>query len=259
MDVELRPVTEDEYPAFARAVAAVFGHVVEEAEIPRWRSVTRLHRTLAGFEGGEIVCTAGAHEFDLTLPGGTAVPVTGVTSVGVQPTHRRRGLLRRMMARQLDDAAARNEHLAVLTASESLIYGRFGFGVASHKREWRLPVPGADFLRPPAAGGRIRTLVAEEARRVLPGIYEQAIRRIPGAVSRRAAWWDRWFLDLPDERRGASSDASGRVRRAAPLAVSPSGITVPQGDPRVDAPSRPAVHSHPAAESQRVSDGKEAR
>ena len=183
----------------------VFGHVVEEAEIPRWRSIVRLDRTIAGFEGGEIACTASSFEFDLTLPGGNVVPVAGVTSVGVQPTHRRRGLLRRMMAHQLDDVAARGEHLAVLTASESLIYGRFGYGVASVKREWSLAVPGADFLRPPAAGGRIRALRAEEARKVLPGIYERAARRIPGAVSREAAWWDKWFLDLPEHRRGASA------------------------------------------------------
>lgn len=205
MDVELRPVTEDEYPAFARSVGAVFGHVVEDDEIPRWRSVTTIERTIAGFDGGEVVCTSGAHQFDLSVPGGHVVPVSGVTSVGVQPTHRRRGLLRRMMAAQLDAAAARGETIAVLTASESSIYGRFGFGVASHKREWALPVPGADFLRPPAADGRTRTLLAEEARKVLPDLYEQATRSLPGAVSRRAAWWDRWFLDLPDDRRGASA------------------------------------------------------
>jgi predicted acetyltransferase len=205
VDVELRPITEDEYPAFARAIGGVFGHVVTDDEIPQWRSIVKLDRTIAGFEGGEIACTASSFELDLTLPGGDAVPAAGITSVTVQPTHRRRGLLRRMMAHQLDDVAARGEHLAVLTASESLIYGRFGYGVASFKREWALPVPGADFVRPPTAGGRIRTLVADEARKVLPGIYEQAARRIPGAVSRDAAWWDKWFLDRPDLRRGASA------------------------------------------------------
>ena len=54
-----------------------------------------------------IVATAAAFSFELTVPGHALVPTAGVTMVGVHPTHRRRGLLVRMMEEQLADVAAR--------------------------------------------------------------------------------------------------------------------------------------------------------
>jgi predicted acetyltransferase len=54
----------------------------------------------------------------------------------VLPTHRRRGVLTAMMQRLLDDAVEHSEPLAILTASEGGIYGRFGFGVTSRAESW---------------------------------------------------------------------------------------------------------------------------
>jgi predicted acetyltransferase len=228
MDVELRPVTDDEFPAYVRQVAAQFGSFVPDREIASARRQMDLGRTIAGFDGDDIVATASAWTFAMTVPGGAAVPTAGVTFVGVQPTHRRRGLLRRMMAMQLDDVARREEPVAALTASESVIYGRFGYGVASVKREWSLRTDGTELLRPPAAAGGIRMLTADDAPKVLPGAYAEAIRRIPGAMSRSEAAWDQWFADPEDERRGASAlffavhDAGGYVawrRHGEPVLV----------------------------------------
>ena len=72
------------------------------------------------------MATAAALSFELTLPGLTTAPAAGIAGVGVLPTHRRRGSLRRMMAQQLDDVRARGEPMAVLHASQAAIYGRFG-------------------------------------------------------------------------------------------------------------------------------------
>src|SRR5687767_5978373 len=67
---------------------------------------------------GEIVGNAGAYTRDLTVPG-AVVPAAHVTFVGVLPTHRRRGLLRRLMVQQLSEIrAAGHESIAVLWASE---------------------------------------------------------------------------------------------------------------------------------------------
>src|SRR5262245_44509724 len=123
MDLELRPITDDEWPAFQRAISTGFG-TVPRADAPP-SPVSKLletERTLAVLDDDEIVGTTGAYSFALTIPGGVQLPVAGVTMVTVRATHRRRGLLVAMMDRQLDDVAARGEALAVLTASESLIY-----------------------------------------------------------------------------------------------------------------------------------------
>ncbi len=98
----MRPIIEDERDAFNRAVATAFGTIQTADELTSWGDALTVDRTLAVFDRGRIVATAGAYSFDLTVPGGAHVPTAGVTVVGVHPTHRRRGLLTRD-----DDGTAR--------------------------------------------------------------------------------------------------------------------------------------------------------
>ena len=205
MELELRSITDEEFPRFAADLASSFGEELDEVRTERYRAYSDVDRAFAVFDGPEMVGTAGSFAFELTLPGGASVPVAGVTSVSVRPTHRRQGILRRMMAHQLDDVARRGEAVAVLTASESSIYGRFGYGVAAFELKWTLPRAGNAFLRAPRAGGRIRLVSAEEARKVLPAVYELARRSIPGAVSRRPSWWDNWAHDQSEDRDGGTT------------------------------------------------------
>ena len=80
---------------------------------------------------GKWISTCGAYSRVMTVPGG-AVPVAAVTFVTVQPSYRRRGLLTQMMQHQLADIVERGtEPVALLWASESSIYGRFGYGRAT--------------------------------------------------------------------------------------------------------------------------------
>ena len=74
------------------------------------------------------------YSFQLSVPGREVLPAAGVTWVAVLPTYRRRGVLSSLMRRQLADVRDRGEPLAVLWASESVIYGRYGYGRAS----WQL-------------------------------------------------------------------------------------------------------------------------
>jgi predicted acetyltransferase len=205
MVLELRSITDHEFPRYALDLSMSFGDDFDEAQIERYRALSDVDRAFAAFDGGEMVGTAGSFSFDLTLPGGTALPVAGVTAVSVRPTHRRRGVLTAMMDHQLDDVAHRGECLAVLTASESSIYGRFGYGIASFKVDWTLPRQHNSFRHPPRAGGRMRLVTAAEARKALPGVYARAICDLPGAVSRRDSWWDHWAQDIVQDRGGATA------------------------------------------------------
>ena len=108
--------------------------------------------------------------------------------MSVLPTHRRRGLLRSMMERLLDDAIAHDEPVAMLTASEGGIYGRFGFGVAIRTSTVEVDTRDAMFLGPRPAG-TLRMVQLDEARGVEPEVFDRARRRQPGAVSRFDSWW----------------------------------------------------------------------
>src|SRR3970040_634533 len=103
MGYELRPIMAEELPAFAAADAAAFGWDVAPEDLERIGNLLELDRTLATFDGREIVSSTSIYSFEMTVPGGAALPAAGVTWVAVKPTHRRRGILRGMLGRQLSD------------------------------------------------------------------------------------------------------------------------------------------------------------
>ncbi len=205
MDLELRPIEPDEFPAFSRAIEAAFGHQPTDVEIDLWRDVTEFDRTVAVLDGGRIVGTAGAFSMQLTVPGGRTLPTAGVTAVSVATSHRRRGLLSSMMSHQLDDIASRGEPVAVLTASESVIYGRFGYGIGTSFLSTRIAQPNGGFAQPLADAGRCRRVDVDEAGIVLPSIYDAYRVTQPGEVSRTDAWWHQRLTDHEPWREGASA------------------------------------------------------
>jgi predicted acetyltransferase len=198
MDITLRSATQDELPAFSRAVATAFGSIGTDAEVSEWVLGLEADRTIAAFDGDTMVGTAGAFTFELTVPGGALVPAAGITVVGVHPTHRRQGLLRRMMDMQLDDVAARGEPLAVLNASESVIYSRFGYGLATFITHWTMRTEGTVLTSPSRAEGRIRLVEPKDASTIVPALYDAARKRSVGEVTRGPDVWQHFFGDRPD-------------------------------------------------------------
>lgn len=204
MALDLRPVTEEEWPAYVRAVEAAFGSHPDDEDITAWRSVTDIDRTLAVFEGDRIVGNAGAFSLELTVPGDATIPMAGVTAVGVRSTHRRKGVLTAMMRKQLEDVRDRGEPMAGLYASESIIYGRFGYGIASSQVQITIDTDRADY-RSPLPEGRLDIVDSEGAAKVLPEVFDRSRRQTPGDVTRSAGWWDIFFKDKEKDRRGASA------------------------------------------------------
>ena len=205
MKYEIRPVTVEEYPKFARAVGSVFGEVVSDEEIAEWLKTTDLDRTVAVFDQDDIVGTTDSIAFQFTVPGLQILPVAGVTAVSVLPTHRRQGLLTAMMRYQLDDVRARGEPLAILLASESIIYGRFGYGLATTQGTYEIDPRFAAFATQPEQQGRLRMIDKTAAAAILPEVYDRYRRLQPGALSRSGPWWDRHLSDPERHRHGASA------------------------------------------------------
>jgi predicted acetyltransferase len=206
MTIEVRGIVDDEAAAFMRNVFWAFSAQPTAEELDDELGIAENDRQVAAVEGGQIVGTAGAYTFDLTVPGGGQLPVAGVTVVGVLPTHRRRGVLRSMMTHQLDDVAARGEPIAVLTASESSIYGRFGYGVATRLAKVRVDTTGGlPMLAEPAAGGRFRLVEPDDHSSVAAPVYDSVRRSRVGELSRPEAWWTMLQRDREKWRHDASA------------------------------------------------------
>ncbi|MGN7797442.1 GNAT family N-acetyltransferase [Leifsonia sp. 22587] len=84
----------------------------------------------------EPVGTVNSWVAPLTVPGGARVDAWAISSVTVAPTHRRRGIARALLGGELRTAHALGVPLAILTVSESVIYGRWGFGPATYATAW---------------------------------------------------------------------------------------------------------------------------
>jgi len=220
LSVHVRPVENvQELAAGIGAIGHYFGGwpTLEQAE--RFGRNLPQERMHAAFDGDEIVGGAGAFPFELTIPGGQ-LGCGGVTVVGVLPTHRRRGVLTRLMQAQLEDIRDRGEPLAALWASEEAIYRRFGYGMAALGAEMAL-ARGYHALRSPASEDvRVRLVSLEEAKELVPPIYERTRLRTSGMYARSPDWWVTRILDDPAERRenGAAKNVAIADRDGAPAA-----------------------------------------
>lgn len=220
MALDTRVLQADEWDVWYDHLELAFGGVPESPEERTlYRSLTELDRSLGVWDGGTCVGSAGSFGFRLSVPGGAVVPAAGVTMVGVAPTHRRRGVLTSMMRRQLDDVRAGGEPVAVLTASEPEIYGRFGYGVAAYDLLVDIDTTRVRLNAPPGTDEvRLRLVDPLKALDDCERVYAALVAGRPGMPARQPGWERQGLLDPESRREGASplkcvvaEDAAGVV------------------------------------------------
>lgn len=162
-------------------------------------------RSRCAFEDDVVVGTLAVFSMQMTVPG-AILATAGTTGISVRPTHRRRGLLRRLMAAHFEEIRDRGEPLAALWASESSIYRRFGYGEAAKMCVQRIDRAHTALLpeaRPEA--GACRMVTQAEALELAPPVYDRARRERPGMMERSALWWKHAVLrDAVYDRRGGT-------------------------------------------------------
>ncbi|WP_329495925.1 GNAT family N-acetyltransferase [Kitasatospora herbaricolor] len=189
---EIRAITEDDLPGWDRALAVGFlrPHAGEATEYRRLNFEPG--RSLGAYDGERCVGTFRSFDTELTVPGGARVRADAISAVTVSSTHRRRGLLRAMMTRDLAAAHERGNPVAILIAAEYNIYGRYGFGPATTTHGWNVDLLRAGGLRkglPTVPGGRIDFATMAEVRKVGPEFHERWRRTQPGAITRTEVGW----------------------------------------------------------------------
>lgn len=228
--IDVRPIAESEFADWLRAVNTGFlrapAPTDEEVEGRRERFVEG--RYLGAFDRGRCVATFRSFDQELTAVGGASVPADAISGVTVTATHRRRGLLSRMMARDLAAAKDRGDVAATLIAAEYPIYGRYGFGPATWMAEWTVDVPRAGLdarWAGPAGGRRIDLVEGEDIRKLGPELHERLRRGQPGAIDRDDMWWRmntgalRWDTSWKPPFFAVYRSASGEVEGMAAYEV----------------------------------------
>lgn len=199
IDITAGRSPEDVLPALA-PIFHYFGITPGSTDAPRFVPFIEPARAFAARENGTIVGGCASFPFELTVPGG-AVKASGLTVVGVRPTHRRRGILRGMMRAHLDDTRRRGEPIAALWASEDTIYGQFGYGQASFCGNIDMLRTSGAFAQRFEPRGTFTTLGEADAAAPLSEVYERVRLQYPGMLSRSADWWTHRRLWDPENRR----------------------------------------------------------
>jgi predicted acetyltransferase len=197
--VDIRVIEAEQWPDYVRAAFVPFGGVATERDITDSRIEFEPGRSIAAFDGDGIVGTTSVVSLEMTVPGGAESSVAGVTTVGVSPTHRRRGILRSLMRRQLDDSHEQGYPVAALWASEPAIYQRFGYGMATRQVICRIPRSHTDWLGEPGDPGQVRLVPFEAVPKELGPVYDGVRDQTPGMLERNDEWWAYRFRHLDAE------------------------------------------------------------
>ena len=205
MGVTVGPVGDDRAAEYLAAMGQAFGFDSSDEHRERFSKYFEWDRARAAYDGDRIVGTLGAYSFEMTVPGGT-MPCGGTTVVAVLPTHRRRGVLRQMIESHFEDVRERGEPIAGLWASESSIYGRFGYGIAAVGLDVEVDRDHVDLHRLAPRAAPARLVSREEAMDLFPPFYDRERRLRPGFFARSPSWWEfRRFHDSEPSREGATA------------------------------------------------------
>jgi predicted acetyltransferase len=215
MESVVRRLRPDEGEAFRRSVVVPFlepfaGDPDQVADFEMWAAKWGdLDRAWVVDAGDRFVGNAAILSLDVTLPAPPGqpcptLPMAGVSAVGVHPTHRRQGFLRQLISAMHTDARERGEAIAGLEASESVIYGRFGYGLAANLAQYSIDSRVSGFAVPVPAT-ELALLDKDEALKVVPEVFERQRRTRAGEVNRDSGYWAEFLADPPHHRRGLSA------------------------------------------------------
>ena len=198
--VELRHLTDDDVVDAATVFRSSLG-ASPSKQPEAYGRYWDLGTSLGAFDGeGRVLGVAATFAARLTAVGGAALACAAVPSVGVRPDAQRRGIGRALLERQVREAGERGDAVLALNASETDIYGRYGYGPTS--TWWAVEADPRTLAwrddAPRAAPTAVEEVDAETAHGLLPRLHERCVGRWGGELSRPEGWWFMALLPRPD-------------------------------------------------------------
>jgi predicted acetyltransferase len=190
MAVDVRTIRASEVAAWVDAMRAGFlNEPVTSTDEADWRATfTDLDHTWGAFDGDRMVGTLRSFDTRLSVPGRREVAATALTHVAVSASHRRRGLLSRMITADLVACAERRDAVSVLVAAEYPIYGRFGYGPATEGVDFEIDTVGLNVTG--QRTGSIEVVDRDTYRAAVPAVYDTFRIGQSGSILRDDWWWD---------------------------------------------------------------------
>ncbi|MFD5702813.1 GNAT family N-acetyltransferase [Streptomyces lasiicapitis] len=223
--LSIRPLPETDIDRALDLAYLVFHDTPEEEKRKHHHDLLLGCHRIGAYDGDALVGVVVALPFTVSVPGGE-LPCPSLTFVSVAPTHRRRGVLSGMIAKLYEKCVADGHPLAALWASEDAIYGRFGFGPATHGNTVEINSERPLALRITPDDGPLRLVDPADAPALIGEYYDRTRARRAGRIARSEAWWSEEWLVTEDEEDDELSPPRVVVLGTRPDATQ-SGATQP--------------------------------
>ena len=198
MSVEIRVVGADEVEPWVKAMRLTY--LMNVGGGPGPEAIELIRQTWApgrhwgAFDDGRCVATLRTFATSLTVPGSAStntVATDSLTAVTVAATHRRQGILTRMLDQSLAEARERGDVVSILRAAEWPIYGRFGYAPASWAANFKVLSARNPSLSPPDHPIRLRQVDPAQLFTIGPSVHEQIRRQSHGQTTPMPGYWER--------------------------------------------------------------------
>lgn len=213
-DYEFRPIRSGEMRQFLGLQRYVFaGDPAPSKEKREQEDKNLLEREepTAAFYKGKLVATFGQFSFQMRF-NGKDVRADGVTSVGTDPGHRRKGLVRRLVIDRLHKAHEEGIPASILWASMGAIYQRFGYGLASSGYKYQFDPRDSMFqFETKSKEGYVTRFGPGDTPAEVPELYEE-FRTPRNLLLQRPklAWEHAYYGPKPNYHYAVHYDGSGK-------------------------------------------------
>ena len=233
MSLEIRPITDDEVERAAFITAYSFNSPDRRdlaGAVERSRRFFPNDWTLASFEDGEMTAFIRVMPFAMRV-NGRGLPFGAVGPVVSSPEHRRKGHVGALLRRALADMRERGQVLSGLHTPHPTLYRRYGWEIASLRRQYAFAPKEIALMAQPSERGRFRMLQPDDWAQA-DRVYRLHSTGRNGPLHRGELWW-----------REAIFGVAGGLQVPSDVALWENGQGEPQGYVVYAQPNRPDANS----------------
>jgi predicted acetyltransferase len=219
MSIKITPVSKANIFEWRKSVRTVFGDIPNDEVVIRmvnerfmidfdnWNKPSDRLLAAIDTETNQIVGTGGADKYSITVPGGSTLNMAGIAYMGTLPTHKRKGVFTSMMNKLHSQAKDRGDSVAGLWASQSLLYSRFGYGLATIREDWQINTNHTKLSTPKNDSVRLKLVDKKTALKEIPKVYDTYRKCQNGATDRTQGYWNYLLYEDDNSKYNKSGDS----------------------------------------------------
>jgi len=183
--MEIRRLTDREFDANIELAEYAFLYKLSEERKEERRARFGDEPVWGAFEDGELSAKLALLPLEVYVHGRT-IKMGGIGGVATWPEKRRKGMVTLLLRRALEEMKNQGQLLSYLHPFSVAFYRKYGWELFTDNKNYSIPVDKLPSRK--NVPGRVVREVRDIA--VLKSVYDRAITRYNGAMTRSGNWWE---------------------------------------------------------------------